>query len=170
MSGEPVLVDTNVIIGAHRAGCWRALRGGHRLETVETCVIETQTGWQNRRPEHQIDEAALRGDLKAIHAVTNAQRAAALARDVYLRRLDAGELDLWCHALARPDSWVLCGPDTTSLRLGVRLGLHARLVALEVLLETIGYRPKRPLELKFTAAWHRDQLSKMEIEEGARRP
>ena len=36
----PVLVDTNVIIEAHRTGAWRALAGGYVLETVEDCVTE----------------------------------------------------------------------------------------------------------------------------------
>ena len=46
-----VLVDTNVILEAHRTGTWRALTGGYRVETVEECVTETQTGFQRRRTE-----------------------------------------------------------------------------------------------------------------------
>ncbi len=46
-----VLVDTNVILEAHRTGTWRALTGGYRVETVEECVTETQTGFQLRRTE-----------------------------------------------------------------------------------------------------------------------
>ena len=38
------LMDTNVIIEAHRTDSWRALTGGYRVESVEKCVIETQTG------------------------------------------------------------------------------------------------------------------------------
>jgi hypothetical protein len=45
-----VLVDTNVILEAHRSGSWRALTGGYGVETVEDCVNETQTGFQRRRP------------------------------------------------------------------------------------------------------------------------
>ena len=56
----PVLVDTNVILECWRVGAWRALTGGYRVETVEDCVIETQTGYQRRRPEQQIDVATLR--------------------------------------------------------------------------------------------------------------
>ena len=44
----PVLVDTNVILECWRVGAWRALAGGYRVETVEDCVIETQTGFQRR--------------------------------------------------------------------------------------------------------------------------
>ncbi len=39
-----VLVDTNVILEAHRTGFWPALTGGYGVETVEDCVTETQTG------------------------------------------------------------------------------------------------------------------------------
>ena len=53
---EPsVLVDTNVIIEAHRTRSWPALSGGWRVETVEACVAETQTGFQRRRQEDAID-------------------------------------------------------------------------------------------------------------------
>ena len=41
--GAPVLVDTNVIIEAHRTQTWRALVGGHGVKTVGDCVTETQT-------------------------------------------------------------------------------------------------------------------------------
>jgi hypothetical protein len=54
----PVLVDTNVILECWRINAWRALAGGYREETVEDCVIETQTGYQRRRPEQQIDREA----------------------------------------------------------------------------------------------------------------
>ena len=37
-SGAVVLVDTNVIIEAHRTGAWAALVGGYSVETVEECV------------------------------------------------------------------------------------------------------------------------------------
>ena len=64
-----VLVDTNVILEAHRSGSWRALTGGYGVETVEDCVNETQTGFQRRRPERRIDEARLRDRLAGVHAV-----------------------------------------------------------------------------------------------------
>ena len=54
-----VLVDTNVILEAHRAGAWRALASGYPVETVEECVTETQTGYQRRSPERRIDEPAM---------------------------------------------------------------------------------------------------------------
>ena len=63
------LVDTNVILESHRVGSWRALTGGYRVETVEDCVTETQTGFQQRRPERRIDAGELRASLAATHSV-----------------------------------------------------------------------------------------------------
>ena len=96
-----VLVDTNAIIEAWRVDAWRSLAGGYALETVEECVIETQTGYQKRRPEQQIDREALRAGLKAVHKVSDAERAAALIRDGEIAMLDEGEKALWVHVLAR---------------------------------------------------------------------
>ena len=70
-----VLVDTNVILEAHRTGSWRALTGGYAVETVEGCVTETQTGFQLRQPEHRIDQAELRDRLAGVHAVGERERA-----------------------------------------------------------------------------------------------
>src|ERR1700681_988931 len=136
----PVLVDTNIILECWRLGAWRALTGGYHVETAEDCVIETQTGYQRRRPEQQIDNAALRASLAAVHPVKDAERAAAIVRDAMFSFLDLGEQSLWAHALTRKDDWVLCGPDKASLRFGIRLGLRERLVALEGLLQGVGYK------------------------------
>lgn len=149
----PVLLDTNVIIEAWRVDAWRALCGGYRLETVVECVTETQTGFQNRRPEQQIDQAVLLAGLKGVHTVSDADRAAALVHDGQIAMLDEGEKALWAHALARPDAWVLCGPDKASLRIGLRAGLRDRLVSLERLLGDVGYRPKTPFGLPHRQDW-----------------
>ncbi len=162
----PVLVDTNVIIEAWRVDAWRALRGGYALETVEECVIETQTGYQNRRPEQRIDREALLAGLKAIHQVPDTERAMALIRDGEIAMLDEGEKALWAHALARPDAWVLCGPDKASLRIGVRLNLRDRLVALERLLDDAGFRPKTPLKGAYRQDWLSRTLVELAQQEG----
>ena len=60
---------------------------------------------------------------------------------------------MWAHALTRNDAWVLCGPDKASLRFGVRLGFRERLVALEWLLDGVGYRPKPDLRPAYTSKW-----------------
>lgn len=162
----PVLVDTNVIIEAWRVDAWRALCGGYALETVEECVIETQTGFQNRRPEQQIDRQMLLTGIKTVHKVTDAERAAALIRDGEIAMLDEGEKALWAHAIARPDAWVLCGPDKASLRIGVRLNLRDRLVAVERLLDDVGFHPKTPLKGPYRQDWLNLTLVELAQREG----
>ena len=162
---DAVLVDTNVILEAHRTGLWRALAGGYRVETVEDCVAETQTGFQKRRPERQIDVADLRASLEAIHFVGNRERAE-LAVRVDDIALDRGEASLWAHALSRTDAWVLCGPDKASLRCGVRLGFRERLMSLERLLNDAGHRPGTTLRAAYSKRWHERVLGELVLIEG----
>ncbi|BBE73285.1 hypothetical protein [Oharaeibacter diazotrophicus] len=163
---ETILVDTNVLIEAWRIDGWRALRGGYALETVGECVIETQTGFQQRKPEQRIDDAELRAGLKAIHVVSDVERASAHVRDPEIAFLDLGEKALWAHALARTDAWVLCGPDKASLRIGVRAGLSDRLVSLERLLNDAGHRPKTQLKTAYTKDWLSRTLAALALREG----
>jgi hypothetical protein len=164
----PLLVDTNAIIECWRTRSWKALSGGYRVETVELCVIETQTGLQKRRPERRIDMAALSATLKAVHEVGDAERARAVLRDPQIAALDIGEQMLWAHALTRDDPWVLCGPDKASLRTGIRLGLRDRLVSLERLLQDVGFRPQVALGEAYTARWHTRTLAALAVLEGGR--
>lgn len=156
-----VLVDTNVIIECARLGYWRALGGGYRLETV--AMIEAEAGTGQGGPRLAPDE--LRRGLAAIHPVDPPTLAAALVRDEALTRLDAGERDLWAHALTRSDGWVLCGPDAASLRVGLRLGLRERLVALETLLRDVGHKAKG-LRTHYTRDWHERTLARLAQQEG----
>ena len=157
----PVLVDTNVIIECWRVSAWRALAGGYAVETVGTCFIETQTGFQRRRPEEQIDSQVLTGTLKSVHVVGDMDFAGALTRDPEIGFLDAGEQALWAHAVSRDDAWVLCGPDKASLRIGIRLGLRDRLVSLERLLGDAGFRPKVELKTAYTQKWLEQTLAQL---------
>ena len=129
-------------------------------------MIETQTGFQRRRPEQQIDAIALRESLAAVHAPGDREIAAVAikASDI---ALDLGERSLWAHALTRTDGWILCGPDKASMRFGVRLGQRERLVALERLLAEAGYRPKEPLRPAYTSKWLEQTLGELVLSEGA---
>jgi hypothetical protein len=161
----PVLVDTNVIIECHRTRTWAALAGGYAVETVEKCFEETQTGFQRRRPEQQIDPVKLSNSLKKrIHEVGDALRASAMLREPLFGSLDAGEQHLWAHALGRKDGWILCGPDKASLRFGIRCGFRERLVSLEKLLKDAGLKPK-DLKTAYTTKWLEQTLSALSMEE-----
>ena len=164
----PVLVDTNTIIESFRVGGWRALTGAYGVETVEECVIETQTGFQRRSPEQQIDNAELRKSLTKIHPVTDLQLAALAVRSEGIA-LDEGERALWSHALTRSDCWILCGPDKASMRLGVRLGFRERMAALETLLVAAGYRSGIALKLPYTQKWLDRILGEFVLAEGMSR-
>ena len=148
-----VLVDTNVILEAHRTGSWRALAGGYPVETVEDCVAETQAGSQRRRAAIRVNESELRDSVKAVHSVGERERATLAVRITGIT-LDRGEASLWAHALSRTDAWVLCGPDRASLRCGVRLGFRQRLMSLEELLDDVGYRSRTNLRPAYTKRWH----------------
>ena len=169
--GASVLVDTNVIIESHRIGAWQALAGGYRIETVEDCVTETQTGFQLRRAEQSIALGELRASLAREHRVGNRERAELLIRIEEIA-LDRGEESLWAHALGRDDGWFLCGPDRASLRCGVRLGLRDRIVSLAALLEGVGHRPKMMPKRHYTRQWQERVLVEFvlaETERDARR-
>ena len=158
-----VLVDTNVIIEAYRTRSWRALSGGWRVETVEACVAETQTGFQRRRQEDAIDVGELRDSLAAVHSVSVLEQAELALRKGSIA-LDGGEEALWAHALGRNDVWMLCGPDRASLRCGVRLGHRERLVSLEELLRRVGHRSSR-LRSAYTQKWHDRTVGEIHLEE-----
>lgn len=151
-----ILVDTNTLLAAHRSRCWRPIAGGYRVETVEECITETQTGAQRRAPADRIDEAELRRDLVAVHDVAPI----ALARVALMGGpyLDAGEKALWAHALGRDDAYLLCGPDRASMRFGVENGLKDRLVSLEVLLRDVGTTIPATLPRHFGEAWLRQVI------------
>ena len=87
---SPVLVDANVIIEAHRTRSWPALSGGWRVETVEACLAETQTGFQLRRKEEAIDLVELRRSLAAVHSASMRARAELALRKGSIA-LDEGE-------------------------------------------------------------------------------
>ena len=61
-----MLVDTNTTIEAYRTRAWAALAGGWRVETVDDCAKETQTGFERRRPEQSIAANKLRASLAAV--------------------------------------------------------------------------------------------------------
>jgi hypothetical protein len=165
----PILVDTMIIFECWRVNAWNAFAGGYAVETVEDCVIETQTGFQRRRVEQRIDQAALMETLQAVNKVSDADTAAILLRDPLAANLDLGERSLWAHALTRTDAWVLCGPDKASLRFGVRVGLRDRLVALEGLFQDAGQKAATPLKENYTSKWLNKTLGEMVIAEGPRR-
>ena len=67
--GDIVLMDTNVIIEAHRTKCWRAVVNAFKVETVEKCCEEAATGDKRRADYVVINVEAMKKSV-LIHPVT----------------------------------------------------------------------------------------------------
>jgi hypothetical protein len=64
--GDIVLLDTNVIIEAHRVNCWKSMMRVFRLETVEECCVELATG-DRRRPGYQVVDVEVLRTQMTVH-------------------------------------------------------------------------------------------------------
>lgn len=155
-SNPVVLVDTNVIIEAVRTRCWNALAGGLALETVATCSEEAQRGNHSRPGYVRVTSDDL-GRLRAVHDVTQIERAMVSLAYADAPGMDAGERDLFAHAFARvargDKVWVLCSPDKASIRAGIALHWEDQLCSLGFLAESVGARFHTPLAAHFHEAW-----------------
>jgi hypothetical protein len=152
--GDRVLIDTNAIIEAVRTGCWPAVTGQLRLETVETCRQEALTGPATPvRGYVTVSEEDLRR-LASVHAVDAVVRAAVKLEYDDADGLDAGEHDLLAHAHGlSDDAWVVCSPDKASIRAATALGFGSQLCSLEELVVAVGARPRSPLRAHFRTEW-----------------
>lgn len=159
--GQIVLLDTNVILEAHRTNCWAALADFYCLETVEKCIEETQTGFQNREPEHTIDSASLRRSLRNIHNVTDADVLKFVLDNESAATLDAGEQHLLIHASHRQDAWVVSSPDKAAMRFIHERGWIARLISLESIINRISARTSQALRVNFTENWMSQKRTQM---------
>lgn len=153
-----VLVDTNVILEAHRVGCWVALSQYFALHTVEEVITETQTGYQNRAPEQTIDEATLRKQLRHVEPINETQQAD-LAIDYPDAVLDAGERDLVIYAglltQATPSIsvWFLNSPDIATIRHAHRRQWLDHLISLEEMSQHLKLKAKLNLKNNYTRTW-----------------
>jgi hypothetical protein len=153
-----VLVDTNVILEAHRVGYWVSLSQYFALHTVEKVVEETQTGYQNRAPEQTIPEATLRKQLRHVESVTDTQRAE-FSINYADAVLDDGERDLVIYAglltQAQPAVavWFLNSPDIATVRHAHRRQWLDHLISLEEMSQHLKLKAKLNLKNNYTRAW-----------------
>jgi hypothetical protein len=160
--GEIVLVDTNVLIEAYKVGCLRAIAPRYKIHTVEKCIEETQTGFQRRKPEEQIDQQELRGLVSSVANVTPLEEATLILSLPNGPFLDDGERHLLAHAAARKDAWHLCGPDKALIRAAHNLGWLDRIVSLEEMADKCGVGPRQLARLG--ANYKKDWLSRLRTE------
>lgn len=161
MKGQRVLVDTMVVIEAHRIGCWNALLHWFKLESVEQCVIECATGYRLRKGYVPIDQERLRFQL-TVHEVTDVMRARLLVADPGVAFIDAGERDLLSYAITQEEVLLLCSPDKAAISSAFRLSLFDRLVALEELAVETGVR-KQGYGENHTKEWLANYKAKVQL-------
>ena len=150
---QVALLDTNVVIEAHRTGCWTALAGYFALHTVETVIEETQTGSQNRDQSDNIDLLALRQSLAQVYEVSETERAVfSLAHPQAV--LDPGELDLLIYAgtLKPGEVWFLNSPDKAAVRHAYQRQWLDRMVSLEDMVRHLKLKPVS-LRANYTSQW-----------------
>lgn len=156
--GDPILLDTNVVIEALALGRWKGIAGGLTLETVKECESELYSGkrWGIKTPVPK----DVTDDFSIIHEVTELERAALYAASAKAGFIDPGERDLLAHALARTDRgiWVLASPDKAAIATVVEAGVQDQLVSLEAILSSVGL--KADLRDHFTTSWMRTQITK----------
>ena len=157
-----VLVDTNVILEAHRISCWNNLAHHFKLSTVEKVIEETQTGFQNRQPGQTINEAALRDSLHHIAGITNEARAQ-FALDHPHVLLDPGELDLiiYAHTIDPKTAWLLNSPDMAAVRYSHQNGWIDRLVSLEAMNNYLRAHTTTNLRENYTDNWLRVKKTRL---------
>jgi len=151
--GSIVLVDANVIIEAHRTGCWNQLASYFNLHTVSKIVEETQTGFQRRDPETWIVEDALRASLGNVEEISEIQR---VTFNMTHNRpsLDDGERDLLIYAeIIDQPIWLLNSPDMAAVKFAHGNGWADRLVSLEAMTSHLSVRLRENLKDNYTTRW-----------------
>lgn len=151
--GDIVLIDTNVIIEGHRVHCWSQLAQYFKLHTVEKVIEETQTGYQNRRPEQTIDQALLRKSFFHIEAISELHIIEFDMSNVG-QILHDGEKQLVIYAnTIKENVWFLNSPDLAAVKYACQKGWGDRLISLEAMTKHLGCRLKVNLERNFTESW-----------------
>lgn len=147
--GSTILIDTNIILEAYRTGCWSALATRYSLVTVESCVVETQTGFQNRTPQQQIDQGELVERLAHVEVISKATRLTATIETPALGNLDLGELDLMIYAANCTGQWSMATADRAAVKFACSAGWGDRMVSLDRLVHQIGSKPVPALRENF---------------------
>lgn len=152
--GDIVLIDTNVILEAHRVSCWRALSEYFSLHTVDKVIEETQTGYQNRRPEQTIDESELKVTFKHIEMISDLQVIQFDMSNPKGLPLDDGEkaLIIYAHMIDK-NFWFLNSPDKAAIKYACTCGWGDGIVSLEAMSKHLKLSLKQPMKQNFTESW-----------------
>ena len=166
MSRIRVFVDTNIIIEAHRTGCWEAICKNRSLEvaTVEACAEEALAHGEQAPKSKQIPPRFLRSKYVARHEVTPALQAAWKLRLTELEPeyqhdgdLGDGERDLlaWLILREQPSEEVLLATaDGLALAFAHQFGLLEYTISLQGMIKQFKIRsPRARLRRHYTNHW-----------------
>jgi len=159
MAGSRVFVDTNVLLAAFPAGAWRRFAGAYRVETVEKCIEETQTGNPLTPGRVNIPFSELTGALAAIHVLPKHDLASFALKYPKLQTLDDGERHLlaWLSAHEKPAPnvlWVTTADKAAIVACGALNWLDA-IASFEKLLRDCGtpHEVLTRLGVQYQEAW-----------------
>jgi hypothetical protein len=153
--GDVILIDTNVILECHRTKLWNNLSKSFNLCTVTTVIEETQTGYQNRSPEFEVNYKNLKESFNEIFEVTDEDLAICLFEKPSIMDLDPGERDLLIYASKHgKNCWLLSSPDKAAMRVANEFGWLDQIISLESLIDCANLTTSRPLKDNYTLKWH----------------
>lgn len=155
-AADIVLIDTNVIIEAHRLGCWSHLADSFELHTVTRVLEETQDGYNNRAG-NPIPYFPLKSSFHHVEDVSVVQvlRCSIANPDCNIMSLDDGERDLIVYASSLDQNcWLLCSPDKAALKTLNALNQLDAAISLESMLNVTSLRIADKLKTNFTEKWH----------------
>ena len=163
-AGDIVLIDTNVILEAHRVSRWQHLSDHFKVHTVSKVIEETQTGYQKRTREEQINQKKLTESFSEVHPVSEHDIASTMISSPEIFSLDAGERDLLIYASKLAgDCWLISSPDSAAMRAAHKQGWLDKVVSLESLLETIHCKSDIKLRENYTKKWDEKKKSQIKL-------
>jgi hypothetical protein len=141
--------------------CWKSLSGYFSLHTVDKVIEETQTGYQNRRPEQTIDVSALKSTFTHIEVISDLQIIEFDMSNQKNMPLDDGEkaLIIYAHMLNQK-VWFLNSPDNAAIKYACTYGWSDGLVSLEAMSKHLSVSLKQPFRQNFTESWLANQKLK----------
>ena len=162
---DVVMLDTMVILEAHRTRCWKSLCAAFALHSVDGCIQELVAKRPgSRRGFVEVDARAVR-EVMTIQAVSQRELAAIRLALMGLPDVDAGEEALLAHARGRSGAWLVSAPDNAMIKALRKLKFLDRYVTLEEMTRVGGCAPAEPLARHHTNAWFAEKRAQFILDE-----
>ena len=160
--GDKVLIDTMVIIEAHRVALWNSLVEAFNIETVETCLVEAGSGNYNKQDYVPVNPDCIRAQI-SVYDVTDIERASLMISFQSAQGLHDGERDLLALVNKHANVWFLCCPDRAAIVCAHTMGCLDRCVSLESLADLSA--GKYTFHKNYTEIWLSKERLKLKLED-----